>query len=206
MSNHTYFCKETGLEYPSVTTILGIISKGEGFNNWLKKQGDKADTLLNDAASFGTNVHNHLESIGKGVTVNLEALKPQEKRCVKAFIEWKDKNVKRFVTTEQSVFNVKEGYAGTLDSVIEDNNGKIILVDYKTSGNIYDTYSLQCASYAKAYELTTGTNIDGAVILRFEKDENKKKDMQEKEVLDLNYSYEVFLAAKKVWDWKNKGK
>jgi len=204
LSNHTYHCKETGLDYPSVTTILNIISKGEGFNNWLKKQGDNADTLLNDAASFGTNVHNHLEAIGRGVKVNLDALKPQEKRCVSAFIEWKDKNVKKFICTERSVFNVKEGYAGTLDSVVELSDGRTYLVDYKTSGNIYDTYELQVAAYAKAYENSFHVKVYGGVILRFEKNEDKKKDMQEKEVKDLEYSYEVFLAAKKLWDWKNK--
>lgn len=204
--NNTYFCKELNKELPSVTTILNIIAKGEGFNNWLKKQGANADKLLTDAGDFGTNIHNHLESIGKGIIIDTSLFKPKQKRCVEAFLSWKDKNIARFITTEQSVFNVKEGYAGTLDGIAELKDGRNVVLDYKTSSYIYDTHELQAVAYLKAYELTTGLRLQGAYILRFEKNDNKPTDMQEKEVKNIDYQYEVFLAALKLWNWKNSKK
>ena len=198
MSHGTYYCKELGRELPSVTTILGIIAKGEGFNNWLKKQGDNADKILTEAGDFGTCIHNHLEAIGKGIQVNVDALRPKEKRCVVAFQGWVKDNVKRFISTEQAVYNVREGYAGTLDAVVEMIDGRIAVLDYKTSSGIYDTYELQVVSYGKAWG-----KFDDAYILRFENDEKKKDDMQIRKVDNHDYLYEVFLAALKVYNWRN---
>uniref|UniRef100_A0A6H2A4H4 PD-(D/E)XK endonuclease-like domain-containing protein n=1 Tax=viral metagenome TaxID=1070528 RepID=A0A6H2A4H4_9ZZZZ len=199
---NTYFCKELNKELPSVTTILNIIAKGEGFNNWLKKQGDKADKLLTDAGDFGTDIHNFLEAFGKGLPVNLSALKPKQLRCVNAFLEWKENNVKKFICTEQAVFNIDKEYAGTCDGVVELNDGRIALLDYKTSAYIYDTHELQVCAYIKAYDV----KIDTGFILRFEKNEEKDKDLQVKEVKQIDYQYEVFLATLKLWNWKNNKK
>lgn len=203
---NTYFCKELDRELPSVTTILNIIAKGEGFNNWLKKQGDKADKILTDAGDFGTDIHNFLQAIGKNIAINPEALKPKQKRCAEAFLKWKENNIKSFICTEQSVFNIKEGYAGTLDGLVELKDGRIALLDYKTSSYIYDTHELQVCAYIKAYEQSYPTKIDTGYILRFEKNEDKPKDMQEKEVKNIDYQYEVFLATLKLWNWKNNKK
>lgn len=205
MSN-TYFCKELNKELPSVTTILNIIAKGEGFNNWLKKQGANADKLLTDAGDFGTNIHNHLETISKGEILDITLFKPKQKRCVEAFQEWVDSNVKSFLYTEQSVYNIKEEYAGTEDSIVELLDGRIALLDYKTSSYIYDTHELQVCAYLKAHELSYNMKIDTAYILRFEKNEEKEKDMEEREVKNIDYQYEVFLATLKLWQWKNKYK
>ena len=202
--DNTYFCVELNKQLPSVTTILEIIAKGEGFNNWLKKQGANADKLLTDAGDFGTNIHNHLETIGKGITIDTSKFKPKQKRCIEAFLKWVNKNVLKFIATEQSVFNIKEEYAGTLDGIVELKDGRKVVLDYKTSSYIYDTHELQVVAYLKAYELTTGLKLQGAYILRFEKNEDKPTDMQEKEVKDIDYQYEVFLATLKLWRWKNK--
>ena len=201
---NTYFCKELNKELPSVTTILNIIAKGEGFNNWLKKQGANADKILTDAGDFGTNIHNLLEAIGKGIIIDTSLFKPKQKRCVEAFLSWKNKNVRRFICTEQPVYNVQEEYAGTLDGVVELNDGRNMVLDYKTSSYIYDTHELQAVAYLKAYELTTGLKLEGAYILRFEKNDDKEQDMQEREVKNIDYQYEVFLATLKLWKWKNK--
>ena len=203
---NTYFCKELNKNFPSVTTILNIIAKGEGFNNWLKKQGANADKLLTTAGDFGTNIHNHLETIGKGDKLDTSLFKPKQKRCVEAFQGWVDKNVKRFICTEQSVYNIKEEYAGTEDSIVELLDKRIALLDYKTSSGIYDTMELQAIAYLKAHELSYGIKIDTAYILRFEKNEDKEKDMEEREVKNIDYQYEVFLATLKLWQWKNKYK
>lgn len=193
----------TDLHLPRVTKILNIISKGEGFNNWLKKQGDKADTILETAGDFGSEIHHILQEIGQNKEIAIDILSPKHKRCTKAFIEWKDDHIKRFIETEQPVWDIENGYFGTLDAVVELKDGRLAVLDYKTSGRIYDTYYLQVSAYTYAYQLLSGEKIDTAFILRFEKDDTKMKNMEEKEVSDLAYEYEHFLTALKLWKWQN---
>ena len=200
-ADHFYYHEKSKLYVPSVTKILDIISKGEGFNNWLKKQGDNADKLLKEAGDLGTNIHNFLEAIGRGTTINVSALKPREKRCVEAFIAWKEKNVKRFIRTEGEISTAT--YGGTLDAVVELKDGRVAVIDYKTSSAIYETYELQVAAYARGYEVNDFGKIDTGYILRFEKKDDKPKDMEEKEVINLAESFELFECARKLWVWKN---
>lgn len=206
-ADHFYYHAPSKIYVPSVTKVLDIISKGEHFNNWLKKNGANSDKLVSEAADFGTNIHNFLELIGKGIAVNLDALTPKQRRCVEAFNKWKEENVQEFVETEQSICT--PDYGGTLDAIIKIKNtnrgeGELAILDYKTSGYIYDTYDLQVAAYVKAYELNTGKKIDKAYILRFEKKEEKQQDLEVKEVKDLDYKFDLFMCALKLWNWKNK--
>lgn len=223
MRTTDHFYQHNGVYVPSVTKVLDIVDKGGALIGWVKKlirvyiqeqvDGGRVidkknvlefiaelmklnETVLTDAGDFGSVIHNHLEAIGKGIPINLEALKPKEKRCVSAFIAWKDKHVKKFIQTEQEVFG--DDYAGTLDAVVELNDGRVAVLDYKTSGAIYDTYGLQVAAYAHALPM----HVDTAYILRFEKKEDVKKDMEEKEVENLEGGYEVFRYALGLWLWK----
>ena len=58
LDNETY--------YPSVTTVLEAYPKGYAFQEWLKRNGDKADEILYEAGTQGSNVHNAIESFLKG--------------------------------------------------------------------------------------------------------------------------------------------
>lgn len=73
--------------------------------------------------------------------------------------------------TEATVYNTREGYAGTLDAVIN-VQGRRLLVDYKTGKDIYPDVALQLAAYARAEAvlLDDGTSVamlpvDGAFAL-----------------------------------------
>ena len=230
-ADHFYYHEPSKLYVPSVAKVLDVISKGNALIGWVKKlitdylikfcQGGGVlnlknvfsiveelkqlnETALSEAGDFGTNIHNFLEAIGKGIPINLEALTPKQRRCVEAFISWKDTNVKGFLETEQKLCT--PDYGGTLDAVVQLKDGRIALLDYKTSAYIYDTYDLQCAAYVKAYELNTGRRIDTAFILRFEKKDDKKQEMQEKEVVEIDYKYDLFVSALKLWSFINRKK
>jgi hypothetical protein len=200
--NHFYYSKERNVWLPGATKILSVIAKGEGFYEWLRKNGQDSKKLLSEAGDFGSTVHNLVEAVGKGVEVNLETLKPKERRCLTAFISWKNDCVERFIATEQPIVNAKDGYGGTLDAIVEMKDGEIALLDYKTSAAIYPEAELQVVAYIKAYESTHDTKINTAYILRFEKNEDKKNDMQIVRVKDIDQLYEVFLAVTKLWYWK----
>lgn len=197
----TKYIKELGLELPRVTEILKIIAKGEHFNNWLKKQGDNADKLLSTAGDFGTSIHNLLEKLGKGEKTG--DLTPKQQRCIDAFLSWKDENIDYFIYTERPVWSKTYGYCGTLDALVMLKDKRVALLDYKTSGQIYDTHFLQVGAYRHALMEMENIHIDTAYILRFEKKDEVKKDIEVKEVAELDYQFDIFVHALRLYNWKN---
>lgn len=194
-----YYIPELEQWLPRVTQVLKIISKGEAYENWLRTKGEESKTLLTDAGDIGTSLHNRLEEIGKGITINREALKEQEQGWLKEFDVWKETNIAKFIETERTVYNPVDGYAGTLDALVELKDKTVALLDYKTTKHIYDTHELQVVAYVRAYEEMFKIKIDKAFILNFSK-ENKKLTV--KEVKDIDGQYEVWLHALKLWYWK----
>jgi len=76
-----------------------------------------------------------------------------------------------YEATEATVFNLAEGYAGTLDAIVR-VAGRSLVVDYKTGKDIYADVALQLAAYAHAEQvlLDDGTThpmpkVDGAAAL-----------------------------------------
>ena len=64
---------------------------------------------------------------------------------------------------EVNIVSKKLGYAGTLDRVIN-LNGQVLLIDIKTSNNIYPSYWLQLAAYHELLK-TMKVQVDGVGIL-----------------------------------------
>jgi len=198
--NQNEFKLINGVWLPRVTHILNIISKGKAYENWLKKNTkEESEKLSQEALDKGSGWHNWLERVGLGEELDPALLPEIEQKWGKAFLEWVDLNVKRFIEVERAVYT--DGYCGTLDSVVELKDHKIALLDYKTSRHVYDTYSLQVSAYRHAYQNMTKTPIDTAFILRFDKSSGK---MEVKEIVELDYHYNIFQHALELWRWKNK--
>jgi len=194
---------ETGKYLPRVTHILNIIDKGEGFYNWLKKEGSNADVIMKKAGDIGSGLHNILEKIAKGEKIATGKLKGLNKKWTTEFLKWKDANIEKFIESEKTVYS--ESYIGTLDSLVLKKDMKVALLDYKTSGQIYDTVWLQLSAYWKAYELHNPTRIDEAYVLHFSKETGKltvKQFSIGSYHLDLELHYNIFLKALGIWNWR----
>lgn len=76
-----------------------------------------------------------------------------------AFCKWIESADTEILENEVMVASAKHKYAGSLDAVGR-KDGKLIVLDWKTSNSIKSTYALQVAAYAKAYEETSGNRID----------------------------------------------
>lgn len=75
------------------------------------------------------------------------------------FIWWKNKHVKRFVESEQTVVDTNKCVAGTLDFIYEGFDELIYCVDLKTSNAIYQSHEIQVVSYKYARESMCGHYI-----------------------------------------------
>ena len=88
---------------------------------------------------------------------------------INAFREWVKQNEVEWLAAEQRVYSRTHNYAGTVDAVAR-VNGEFTVIDFKTSTRIYEEYHLQVAAYAKCVESIYGEPVEGAYILRFDKE------------------------------------
>ena len=75
------------------------------------------------------------------------------------FVDFWTTHKPKLLMSEEFMVSDTHRYCGTLDLLIE-LNGEKWLLDIKTSNNVYESYHLQMAAYAKAYEETSGEKVD----------------------------------------------
>ena len=130
-----------------------------------------------DAAQIGTVVHDWIESAIKykmngGVAPKVP--KGDEiGNCIKAYKDWSRKRKPVWLETEQKIYYHDPGgvncYAGTVDALAE-VDGKLCVIDFKTSKKIYKPYHLQVAAYAQAISMQDQIDMPMGMILRLDKE------------------------------------
>lgn len=212
--------KATGLPefkfYPSSTWIAGHYPKGVQFYKWLAQHGwDESQAIKESAGRRGTMVHKGteiLEQTGElpistvfedpenGSSMEMGA---EELEGVFSFKRWHDAEKPQLLASEMTVFG--DDYAGTLDNIYR-IDGRIWIVDKKTSQYIWKEHRAQIASYSHA-------DIDYEV-LGITKEEWSKRGLA---VLQLGYklnkngykfteiedAYDLFKLAKAIWVKEN---
>ena len=85
------------------------------------------------------------------------------------------------------VYSVSLQVAGTLDA-LGAKDGKIILIDWKTSNGFYEDMALQCGGYVCCLEEMTGQTIDEGWIVRFD----KRSPLFEAKTVDISKAKSAF--------------
>jgi hypothetical protein len=187
--------EKNGVEYPSVTTITGILDKPAlvqwaancavdyvaGNLDRLKSdnvhEGEAVllearsahKTVKDEAAGNGTLVHKAIE-----LYINHEPYEDllsteESKTAFSAFLSWEDKNHVLWEKTECEVVSERHGYAGRFDAIAT-INGHRYLVDFKTSKGIWDEYKYQLCAYMQAYNEAESEKIENLAILHLDKE------------------------------------
>jgi hypothetical protein len=165
-----YYDNEAPGWFPSSTTVLEAYPKTAQFYEWLKANGDQADTIRDDAGRDGSAVHGLTEAYDNGDTVSCITADGEVRYSTRvwAMFERYVDFVRRFnpeiIENEFSTVDAELGYGGTIDRII-DLDGRRLVLDIKTSGSIHDHYWLQTTSYLKLYEKKRGVKLDGTCIL-----------------------------------------
>lgn len=138
-----------GVWYPRVTKIVSIKAKPALYRFYAGvKNFAEGESVKNRSASEGTAVHEAVEAILLGQEPKID---PKIQPAIKSFREFLDqKNIhatKDFV--EKRVINYDHRYAGTVDAVAF-IDGKLGVLDIKTSQAIYRDYNLQTSAYMDA--------------------------------------------------------
>ena len=145
----------------SSTTILNVLSKGYGFNAWLKLNGNDCDRLMNEAATKGTIIHICCSVIASGEDLHTD-IKLNDNGKVYEITEAIYNNVlafKKFYNEHRPVIKAIELslydrdllWAGTADYIVvmPDKNGepKLCLIDIKSGKEYAKNHELQLVSY-----------------------------------------------------------
>ena len=160
--------KATGLPehefFPSATWVAGHYPKGVAFYKWLAQHGwDESQAIKESAGRRGTMVHKGseiLEAVGElpistvfedpdsGEPMNLT---PDAIEGIMSFKKWHDETRPEIVANEMTVFG--EDYAGTLDRIYR-FEGRLWIVDLKTSQDFWEVQKLQISAYSHSeYDL-----------------------------------------------------
>ena len=117
----------------------------------------KAVAADKSAAQQGTDIHNAIESISKGVEVDFTHL------ALDGWRRWRDEAGAEVIANEAMVYSPRWGYAGTIDAICLRGND-VLLVDWKVSRGAYEAYAVQLAAYATAYSELAGVPARAAVV------------------------------------------
>ena len=152
---------------------------------------NKTEQVKKDAGLVGTVVHGLIEDFLKGKKIPNQS---DEKvvNCWNLFLDWWNKQEYEVVELEKKIFSKKYNYAGTLDLVLKDKQGNLILADIKTSNQISFDYTLQLNAYKEAYEEETKTKISKGLIIRLPKKDGK---IEVKELPLNKQMFNAFLGA-----------
>ena len=160
----------SGMNLPSVTTILAKTKNQEYLNRWRKKVGhDEAERIFNLSSKRGTAMHKFLENHIKGTgyddltEIGIEAKAMANKIINEAFTP-----ITEYYGSEITV-HYTGLYAGSTDLVCMHNDMETI-VDFKQSNRPkkqewVEDYCLQIAAYAMAHDYIYGSNIRQGVIM-----------------------------------------
>ena len=210
------YYRRNGKYYPSVTYVLGYYPKGKFFENWLKQVGFASDYIVKKAAEEGTQVHELCEAYLNGEELRFldDRGRPQHNPDVwqmfLRFVEFWELIKPTLIETEVHLFSDVLKVAGTCDLIVE-INGKLWLLDLKTSNQLQTTYELQTAVYGQCYEECFGKKIDhyGILWLKSSKRGAKKDKMQGKgwEIVESTRTFEenidIFKTVKRLFDLEN---
>ncbi|MBI4993915.1 hypothetical protein HZC33_03120 [Candidatus Wolfebacteria bacterium] len=155
-SNIEQFKKLSGYEidgtwYPRVTKIVEIKAKPALYKFYADLNSfAEGESIKEKSASEGTLIHEAVEKILLGQSPEID---PSIAPSIEAFLEFQNKkNIQvdpEYV--EKQLVNYDDRYAGTLDTLAL-IDGKVGVLDIKTSQAIYRDYNLQTSAYMAALD------------------------------------------------------
>lgn len=167
-----------GRAVPRVTEILSDMLHEDYLMEWSNNIGlykhRKYKEVIDEAADIGSYVHSAIENyLKKGIDLDPESI-PQNIRqrviiAFNSFLQWW--NIISRLDYEilmQEKELICKYFGGTLDLLIR-INGKVYLVDFKTSNYPNYKHFLQLSAYRYMLKETKNIQIDGCIILMLNK-------------------------------------
>lgn len=198
---HSY--KVEGVKVPSVTRVVdGCFPKD--LTHWALSIGqEEYDKVISEALEVGNDTHQWIEDYinfghacedTDGLWRCNHILKP-----VKAFLGWTEEYKPEWIDAERKIYCDKYKYAGTVDAVAK-INGRVCIIDFKTSKKIYKPYHLQVTAYAQAIKRMDGLRRwPLGIILRLDKETGEF----EHKVFEPKHNFNTFKKCLELKQWSS---
>lgn len=153
----------SGNKYPSITSVLGILSEND-IREWRQRVGKKeADRVSRVAASRGTSVHTLVEDYLNNKEINLEKAMPNASAAFRSIQPILAERLNDIYIQEAQLYSDHLRVAGRCD-IVAKFDGVLSIVDIKTSSRIktaddIHNYFMQETAYAIMFEERTGIPI-----------------------------------------------
>lgn len=157
------YCTPNGDKYPSVTTVLSILSE-DSIRAWRARVGnEEANRISRIASSRGTQVHNIIEKYLRNHDDYLDGASLVAQTNFKSIKPIIDERIGDVWALEVALYSDHLNLAGRCDCIAE-WDGVLSIVDWKTSGRIktksdIHSYFIQKSAYAIMFEERTGKPI-----------------------------------------------
>lgn len=199
---HSY--KVDGIKVPSVTRVVdGCFPKN--LTDWALSVGEEEyHKIIDEALEIGNYTHEWIENY-----INEQPFNATTNPSIDAFLQWEgDYNYStqrrvvqnlEWLDAERKIYCDRFKYAGTVDAVAK-INGRVCVIDFKTSKKIYKPYHLQVTAYAQAIK-----RIDGlkrwplGIILRLDKETGE----YEQKVFEPKDHFDVFKKCLELRQWSS---
>lgn len=156
---HQKYHLKDGTQVPGGSTISKLGDSVDGLIYWawdLGKQGKDYRKVSQEACDVGTLAHFMIEALLNGFVCDLSDYEQDliDKALVSynKFADWWETQDLEKVATEIQLVNEPYRYGGTIDFIAKKPNGDHVLIDFKTSKKISDSYWRQCAGYAALWD------------------------------------------------------
>ena len=130
-----------------------------------------SEKTLQIAADKGSSVHNSIENFFK---FGIEDVAPEHRVYFDAFLDWFYEEQPVVVGSEIRIYHKLLRYGGTIDLLYYTRDGRLILLDFKTTYTISD---MSCGVQLEAYEqalASHGIRVDGKKILHLKRNGKHK--------------------------------
>ena len=209
--------------FPSVTFITSYYPKGAGYDRWLADKGmDKAEEVKKIAGEKGSAVHNAIDIILKGETINCDdkfidsqtlrerEYSAEEWEAINSFVKWWKSINAKILSNEFMIIDTDNGYGGTVD-ILAEIDGVPYIIDIKTSKAVYASHEIQISAYAETVKnqglkdkegkeiIKPGTELKlGIIQVGYQMNKNKYK------FTEVENKFPLFLSVRKIWEEENK--
>lgn len=196
---HQKYRGKDGDELPSVTHIIGKHVSIQQLVPWAHKLGKEGKCLEKHGGKkrrIGSIFHFGAQGFLEGFKCDLSLCAKDEVECAEEMIDgfkkWWWKSGLDRIHCEIQLASDKLGYGGTIDLIARDKQGRLVLVDFKTSSSLKPQYELQMAGYKLLYEdcHPFDDDIEAVKLLRIGYD----NDIEERNFEDLTPQMEAWKA------------
>lgn len=155
---HQKYPLKDGTEVPGASTIAKIGEDSNGLIHWAWKLGTEGKDyrkVRDQAADIGTVAHFMIECFLHNHEPDLSEFSPADvEKATMAFNnfrKWWDEEGLTVIEPEVQLVSEEWLFGGTIDAPSRDRDGKIVLLDWKTSKAIVGAHKIQLAGYEQLW-------------------------------------------------------